>query len=122
MAVGLVGAIKRKLAGKAADVGIGLIVSEADRSLKAGEQGDEMKNAWAKLVAFMDGKKTYTGIALLALPKIAAVLAAAAIASGVDPSTAATWTAWGTGGLLTIIGLVHKLVKRLDDLTPDVDA
>lgn len=78
-----------------------------------------MKSWWMKFVAFMNGKKTYTGIALLALPKFAAALAAAAIASGVDPATAATWTAWGTGSLLTFIGIVHKIVKRVDDLTPD---
>lgn len=80
-----------------------------------------MKGWWMKFVAFMDGKKTYTGIALLALPKVAAALAAAAVASGVDPATAATWTAWGTGGMLTAVGLIHKLVRRIDDITPDDD-
>jgi len=81
-----------------------------------------MKDMWARLVAFMDGKKTYTGIALVALPKLAAVVAAAALTNGVDPITAAKWSAWGTGGVLTAIGIIHKIVKKFDDLTPDEEA
>lgn len=95
------------------------VVREADRELSSGKYGEGPMRLWKRFVTFMNGKKTYTGALLLALPKAAAAVSAALLSAGYDPTDVAKWTMWGTGGVLAAIGMVHKIVKLLDDLTPD---
>ncbi len=117
--MGLLDTIKRKAAGKAVDVAGPIAARAADRALSSGDYGVVSMNLWKRFVAFMNGKKLFTGAALVALPKLAAVVAGALIAAGLDPVQAATYTAWGGGGALAIVGMIHKVVKWLDDITPD---
>lgn len=74
----------------------------------------------SKFLKFMDGKKTISGFALLALPAVVGAAASAAVQAGVDPILVAKYTAWASGTLLAVLGIVHRLVKWADDQTPDV--
>lgn len=82
------------------------------------EEGDFMKELWNRIVKFMDGKKTYTGLALAAVPAIAAGLATMMPEAGFDLATTTKVTTWVSGGLLTVVGVAHKIVKWMDDQTP----
>lgn len=115
----MVGALRRKVRGAFVDVFGPGVVREINRAFMAGEYGEVSMGWWKRLVAFMNGKKRYTGLALMALPKVVALVAGAMAAAGFDPMEIAKWTAWGSGGLLFAIGIVHRIAKWLDDLTPD---
>lgn len=78
----------------------------------------KLNELWARLVFFMDGKKTYTGAALVSGPKVIAAVAGILVANGVDSAEVAKYTAWGLGTGLVLVGVVHKIVKWLDDQTP----
>jgi hypothetical protein len=87
-----------------------------------GKYGQEAKTMWQKLIAFMNGKKLYTGIALVTLPTVTAAVGKAILDNGGDPLLAAKVVSWGAGSVLIVVGAIHKLVKWLDDQTPDADA
>lgn len=117
--MGLLGKLKAKVTGKAVDVGGAMVARQVDAALESGEYGEASMRWWERFKAFMNGKKTLTGALLLALPKAAAAASAALLSAGYDPLEVARWTAWGGGAVLATLGLVHKVVKWLDDLTPD---
>ena len=90
-------------------------------AVSKGKYGPEAKTMWQKLVAFMNGKKLFTGIALIALPTVTAAVGKAILDSGGDPMLAAQVVSWGAGTVLIVVGAIHRLVKYLDDQTPDND-
>lgn len=108
-----------KLKNRAVDGAIALVLSHYRRRLESGDYGEVSMGAWQKVVRFMDGKKTWTGFALLAVPAVVGTLVTTATDAGVDPAVVARIAAWGTGAVLVALGLAHKLVKWLDDMTPD---
>jgi hypothetical protein len=110
----------RKAKGAAFAVFGPIVAKEVHRSLSTGEYGRKEMELYNRFVAFMNGKKTLTGFALLALPAVTAALANAALEAGIDPLLVAKYAAYGSGAALTVIGVVHKIVKWFDDLTPDV--
>lgn len=60
-----------------------------------------------KLWDFMNGKKTFFGLLLIALGKLVLVLPAVLALFGVGPSDVATYV----GYLLAFVGLLHKVYK-----------
>lgn len=117
--MGLLGKLKAKVTGKAVDVGGAMVARQVDAALGSGKYGEDSMRWWERCKAFMNGKKTLTGALLLALPKAAAAASAALLSAGYDPLEVARWTAWGGGAAIATLGLIHKVVKWLDDLTPD---
>ncbi len=92
---------------------------QAAKGLSEGKYGEGKMKLYKRVVDFMDGKKTYTGALLIALPAVATALATSLIDAGFDPNVVAKYAAYAGGTVLTVIGLLHKAVKFLDDLTPD---
>jgi hypothetical protein len=70
-------------------------------------------NIFQKVIAWFDGKKTWTGAALVALPAIFASVA------GFLTEVGAQVPIQVFGAILLGAGIVHKVVKFIDDLTPD---
>jgi len=62
------------------------------------------------VVKVADGKKTYSGLIILALtPVIASLLKQAGFTD--DGTMAATIAGYAAGGVVTVIGIVHKWIK-----------
>lgn len=105
-----------KAAGKAKDAAIAAALSLAVTYIRSDK---EYGPVFSKTIQFFNHKAMITGAALAALPKVAAVIAAALIGAGFEPSQAAYYTAWGSGGVLIVAGVIHRIVKWADDQTPD---
>lgn len=66
-----------------------------------------------KFLAFMDGKKTWTGAAVIAAPTVVASVAEGIRQAGGDPVEVTRIA----GTIVLVLGILHKVVKFLDDLT-----
>lgn len=101
---------------------VSIAIAHARSQLEGGHYGKEAQSMWKKLLQFMNGKKTITGAILIAIPGVAAAIASAMSEAGFDAVTVARYTAWSSGSILFVVGLLHKAVKFLDEQTPDVDS
>lgn len=110
--MGLGAAIKSKLGGLI----LPFLLERAKSELESTEEG---RSIMQKVWKFFDGKKTYTAIVMAAWPGIVAAAVAGAQKAGVDPAQVAHIAAIGGPTVLFVIGIVHKVVKWLDDQTPD---
>lgn len=60
-----------------------------------------------------DGKKTWTGIVILALtPAISVVLQNLGLATEGSELLSAEIAGYIVGGFITVVGIIHKLIKR----------
>ncbi len=115
----LLGGVKRAIGKRALSILGPMVVAYVRSSLESGEQGEGARVMWQRFVKFMDGKKTVTGAALIALPIVVPAVANAYLQAGGDPVLAAKIAAYSGGVVLFVVGVAHKVVKWLDDLTPD---
>lgn len=65
----------------------------------------------SKILAFLNGKKTYIGLLVTLLAFLAGWLPEALAAAHVSPELAAKIV----GGIVTVGGLLHKLVKLISE-------
>lgn len=89
-----------KLKGKAFDFGV-------RHALHAVEKDKEVGPMFAKVKAWLNGKKTFLGVLVLSAPTIITEGVKLAEAAGINPVKVATWS----GGALAAVGLVHKGIK-----------
>ena len=72
---------------------------------------DFIKKAWA----YLNGKKTVIGAALVAAPVVIAKGVAIATSLGLNPEKIATWT----GAAIAVVGIAHKLYKAVYGSEPE---
>lgn len=106
--MGLIGAVKNKAA--IAAIGTAVFYVRHDK---------EYGPVFAKVIRLFNHKAVYTGAVVAALPTVAAAIGTALVKNGFDPVLAAQYTAWGSGVVLVVAGMVHRIVKWADDQTPD---
>lgn len=114
--LGKIGSLPAKAVGKAKGAAVAAALSLAVSYIRSDK---EYGPVFTKVVQFFNHKAMISGAVLAALPKVAAVVAGALIANGFEPSQAAYYTAWGSGAVLVVAGVVHRIVKWADDQTPD---